>query len=102
MTDLTYETRRVCAQNVSYDETVTGSKGDTYHVSFGTENPGDYAANWHCTCAGFSYRAKCRHVEEAKGRKCDAGWQAYAGDPGLDGETCPKCGGPTVVIQVAV
>jgi hypothetical protein len=36
--------------------TVTGSKGAAYTV---TENHG----LWTCTCSGFKFRNKCRHVE---------------------------------------
>jgi hypothetical protein len=37
--------------------TVKGSKGDEYRV---TELNGDYS----CTCSGFRFRGKCRHVEQ--------------------------------------
>jgi hypothetical protein len=37
--------------------TVRGSKGDEYRV---TELNGDYS----CTCSGFRFRGKCRHVEQ--------------------------------------
>jgi hypothetical protein len=52
--------------NVTVDETepvegrnwtVAGSKGASYTV---TENHG----LWTCTCAGFKFRNRCRHVEE--------------------------------------
>lgn len=38
--------------------TVTGSKGDTYVVT--KENN-----RFHCTCAGFSFRRTCKHVQQA-------------------------------------
>lgn len=102
MPDFTIETRKVCAQNIRFETAIPGSKGDNYKVTFGPENPGDYGANWHCECAGFSYRARCRHVEVAKGQKCDAGWEAYAGGDGIEGDACPKCGGPVEIIKIAV
>lgn len=37
--------------------TVKGSKGDEYQVS---ESNGEYS----CTCSGFKFRSKCRHVDE--------------------------------------
>jgi hypothetical protein len=52
--------------NVAVDEaepvtgrtwTVQGSKGDAYTV---TEDRG----SWTCTCSGFKFRNRCRHVEE--------------------------------------
>lgn len=103
MPDLTTETRTICAQNTRYRLTVDGSKGDKHEVTFGPENPGDYQSNWHCTCQGFLYRSKCKHVEMGKARKCDAGWDAHAGGAGLGPVTsCPRCGGPVTVIKVAV
>ena len=36
-----------------------GSKGDTYMV---TNDRG----NWTCTCAGFGFRRRCRHISEIK------------------------------------
>ena len=38
---------------------VQGSKGNTYTV----RSQGD---QWTCTCAGFGWRRKCRHVAEKK------------------------------------
>jgi len=42
---------------LTYD--VVGSKGNTYMV---TNDRG----NWTCTCAGFGFRRKCRHITEVK------------------------------------
>ena len=42
---------------LAYD--VVGSKGDTYTVT------NDRGA-WTCTCAGFGFRRKCRHITEVK------------------------------------
>jgi hypothetical protein len=38
---------------------VTGSRGDQYTV---TEKNG----KWDCSCSGFKFRSKCRHVDEIK------------------------------------
>ena len=45
------------AEVLTYD--VVGSKGNTYTV---TNDRG----NWTCTCAGFGFRRKCRHITEIK------------------------------------
>ena len=45
------------AEVLTYD--VVGSKGNTYMV---TNDRG----NWTCTCAGFGFRRKCRHITEVK------------------------------------
>jgi hypothetical protein len=39
--------------------TVTGSRGDSYTV---TQN----ANRWSCSCSGFAFRNKCRHVDEIR------------------------------------
>jgi len=41
----------------TYD--VVGSKGDTYTVT-------DHGGTWTCTCPGFGWRRKCKHVEAQK------------------------------------
>tara|TARA_Y100001938_G_scaffold47550_1_gene66203 strand:- start:9953 stop:10270 length:318 start_codon:yes stop_codon:yes gene_type:complete len=41
----------------TYD--VVGSKGNTYTVV-------DNAGTWTCTCPGFGWRHKCRHIAEVK------------------------------------
>ena len=38
---------------------VQGSKGDTYTVS-------DNGGTWTCSCPGFGWRRKCKHVEAQK------------------------------------
>lgn len=40
---------------------VAGSKGAEYTVA-------ETAGNWTCTCAGFMYRGKCKHIEEQKAK----------------------------------
>jgi hypothetical protein len=40
---------------------ISGSKGNTYTVML-------EAGRWSCTCAGFGFRRKCRHVEEIKSK----------------------------------
>jgi len=36
---------------------VTGSRGDIYRVT-------ELNGNWSCTCSGFKFRSKCRHIEQ--------------------------------------
>ena len=38
---------------------VSGSNGSTYTVMLDT-------GRWSCTCAGFGFRRKCKHIEEVK------------------------------------
>tara|TARA_R100001163_G_C5050826_1_gene187641 strand:- start:35 stop:358 length:324 start_codon:yes stop_codon:yes gene_type:complete len=44
---------------VSQSWAVKGSKGNEYTVSV-TDG------QWSCTCAGFGFRRKCRHIQEIK------------------------------------
>lgn len=39
--------------------TVEGSKGASYNVSYADKT-------WSCTCTGFSFRGKCRHIDTIK------------------------------------
>ena len=39
--------------------TVEGSKGNTYRVEA-------YNGLWRCSCKGYEFRRKCRHIEEVK------------------------------------
>jgi hypothetical protein len=39
--------------------TVSGSKGKTYRVE-------EYGGAWRCSCPGYQYRRKCRHITERK------------------------------------
>lgn len=41
---------------------VEGSKGDKYTVS---SNMG----TWHCTCSGFGFRRRCKHIESIKAKQ---------------------------------
>jgi len=104
MPDLTLESRRVCASNEHWEADIPASiAGGKYHVSYHKGNPGPYLINWHCTCAGFQFRQRCRHIDIAKTQICQAGRDAYAGGPGIeDSESCPKCGGPFMYIQIGV
>lgn len=39
--------------------TAIGSKGDTYKIT-------DHNGQWSCTCHGFTYNRKCKHIESFK------------------------------------
>lgn len=98
---------RWCQGNEQDSVTVTGSRGDEYHLSYGSHNPGEYQYNWACTCKGYQHRGRCRHVDQAEQARCDYGWGASAGSPlpddvwvGKD-KRCPNCNRPSVVMRYA-
>ncbi len=102
MTDLTIHTYRWCAENVSYRQKFKGKHGKIYVVTCNESNSGKYAVNWKCTCPGWQYRGSCKHKRIAVSRRCGYGNGAVVGSPIEMGDTCPLCGGPTVVVEVAV
>lgn len=97
--DLTTHTTLTCSTNLDWSETVQGSGGKTYTVAYGPTPRGPYQYDWSCTCSGFKFRGKCKHVEAAKARRC--GWN---GTLELVEHvcSCPDCGGPVTPINVAV
>lgn len=97
MPDLTYENYRWCLSN-EYAEFEMDSSGgeDIYTVRF---NRG----HWTCNCKGFQFRGNCKHISAADAIKCDYGWEAACGSPAeFKDKTCPKCGGPTSIVTVAI
>jgi hypothetical protein len=70
--------------------------------------------NWPaCSCPGYTFAPRvvdfggrmvphpCKHIRLAQAQAC--GWHELTGEraPRADG-LCPECGGPTVVVRVAV
>lgn len=57
LNDVQYQTQVEEEQPEGRVWTVKGSRGDAYKVS---ESNGSYS----CSCSGFKFRARCRHVDE--------------------------------------
>lgn len=101
-----------CQSNYGVFE-VTGSKGNTYTVTFsGSEGAA------HCTCPAWKYSGEemyCKHIEQVWNGACmfNPQWcgghtpvtfkpKSYTYDAVVPGEQCPNCGGPMVAVRRAV
>lgn len=71
-----------------------------YVVRFECTPHGPYEHDYTCTCKGFKFNRKCKHIEEAKSHHC--GWhEQFEGGDLVDGK-CPKCGGEVEVVMCGV
>ena len=100
MPGLTIERYYWCKSN-EYFRHVT----DKYVIEYQPDHSGRYGMHWTCTCKGYQFRGKCKHIEDAKRYWCGYGHEAAWGSPATDiqdGGKCPKCSGDVSVISVAV
>ena len=92
-----------CLSVEYFKKEVAGSKGQVYEVEFKRQSHGDYDFDWSCTCLGFKYNGKCKHITTVlkSGEYC--GWMQFqhGGEPAVniyEENVCPKCGGPVAVM----
>jgi hypothetical protein len=104
MPDMTVHVWRWCSTNEFWEIVVPGSGGKEHLVWYGETLQGPYQYGWSCTCPAFKYGSgkECKHIGKVKDQRCGYGWEAACGSPAGMGETCPKCGEPTSVVEVAV
>jgi hypothetical protein len=74
------------------------SSNRTYTVSVPPWDEGDTT----CECPSFTHRGWCRHTAVGLRKLCR--WSSFASDvPQTDeqanGHICPRCGGPTVLVE---
>lgn len=90
MPDLTMVSAVQCEQLDRYHSWTVGGYVQTY-----------VAGELTCTCKGFQYHGKCKHVKEVDETRCT--WHSMWSDEEQTEEgVCPVCGGPTSYVQVAV
>ena len=98
------EAVRWCQGNEYYLTSVRGSTGIQYGVSYGVTFDGPYSHGWTCACKAFEFgKGKhCKHIKQVENTRCTYGFEAVMGSPTEMGKVCPKCGGPTSVIKIAL
>lgn len=113
MPELSKITARVCNTAKGWERQVLSkTTSNIYHVRYrklqGHHGP---IMGYTCTCPSFTHRGGvCKHIKEVVAERCGYGEDAFAGSPeddwdisNADGSViCPKCGGPTFVVEVAI
>jgi len=97
MPDFTYENYYACQD---LDERVSKIRGSTgiHTVRYNRID------GWSCTCDGFKFHKKCKHIAAEQKKKCNWCQEWDGGSPiEKNGEKlCPKCDGPVFVYRSAV
>ena len=97
----------MCTSSDSFVTSVPSSQfGKSYECTYGPDPESRSERSWKCTCKGFEYRRKCKHLRMAESRRC--GWhQQYCGGEAehtLDEQLklCPLCHSEALMILVSV
>jgi len=102
MPDLIVVPVATCATNKNWSTQVKGSKGAVYTVSYGPVMNQLVQYGYTCTCKGFKYRGRCKHINTVMAERCGWNWELDPGNlPDEDGR-CPHCDGKVVWEQVGV
>jgi hypothetical protein len=94
MADLTSHSFYYCKSVENFSVKI----GD-YTVKHGRSG-GQYVYDFSCTCKGFKFNKKCKHIEQAKSQYC--GWDQFIDGIESVGSSCPKCCGEISFRFVAV
>lgn len=95
MPELSKVMTRTCISNFSWSKAYDGSCGTKHLVTY---NNGE---GMNCTCDGYKYRKRCKHVDAAHGLRCGWGADAFA-NVIHEEEICPLCGEETVPFYIGV
>ena len=94
MPDLTIEYMEQCKER---------AVSRVFHVSGYTQTWNASRGEAHCTCKAFMFSRHpkwCKHLDKAVSQLCD--YHQLVDGPPKEKGVCPKCGGPTQVVRVAV
>ena len=101
--DFTEAVAPVCVTVRNFVYKAKSSNGlSEYRVTFGpVYGATRYQHDWECECKGFQTQKTCRHVAEAKQKRC--GWNRYLEPyPMPEDRKCPDCGGALDFVRVAI
>ena len=100
MPDLTIQNMEMCQDldNGMWTVPSSSSPSEAYVVFF-------MSGMWHFECSAFKFSRHtprtCKHIKQKQEEMCD--WHPQGTGPAQKKKgVCPKCGGPTIPIQVAV
>ena len=85
MSDLTLHSFAYCKSIEDFSVQI-----GNYTVKHGRSR-GQYQYDFSCTCKGFQFNKKCKHIEQAKSQYC--GWDQFVEGTEPAGSCCPKCCG---------
>jgi len=88
MPDLTIEIMSMCGEPKVCS---IGGYRQEYHEHLGELS---------CSCKGFQFRHRCKHIEQANKEIC--WYHELADGKPLEEGVCPLCGGKTVYVRVGV
>jgi hypothetical protein len=97
----------ICPTVKNFEMTFKSSDGvKEYRTTFGPSYLGPipssrYQHDWWCECMGFKTRKSCKHVDEAKQKRC--GWNKHLEPYQMpEDRKCPDCGEELDFVPVAV